>query len=70
MNCAYRVERDESEASSVVEAHVVRPKNPELASDKASVEYVFVRSNPKGVFDERWVHTHGCRRWYNAVRYT
>ena len=31
---------------------------------------MFVRDNPKGPFAERWVHTSGCRRWFDAVRDT
>ena len=27
-------------------------------------------ANPKGIFYERWVHTHGCKKWFNAVRNT
>jgi sarcosine oxidase subunit alpha len=29
-----------------------------------------MRDNPKGPFAERWCHTAGCRRWFNAVRDT
>jgi len=38
--------------------------------DKEWGEYVFYRANPKGIFYERWVHSHGCRKWFNAVRDT
>ncbi len=31
---------------------------------------MFIRSNLKGVFLERWVHSHGCRRWFNVARDT
>lgn len=33
-------------------------------------QYLFFRDNPKGPFAERWVHSAGCRRWFNAVRDT
>ena len=26
--------------------------------------------SPKGVLAERWVHAHGCRRWFNLLRDT
>ena len=52
------------------EAHVIRPKNPETLSDKEWGQYVFYRANPKGIFYERWVHSHGCRKWFNVVRDT
>jgi heterotetrameric sarcosine oxidase delta subunit len=29
-----------------------------------------MRDNPKGVFHERWMHRHGCRRWFNLTRHT
>ena len=45
-------------------------ENSENLSDKEWGEYVFFRANPKGIFYERWVHTHGCRKWFNAVRDT
>jgi heterotetrameric sarcosine oxidase delta subunit len=39
-------------------------------SDAEWAEWLFVRDNPKGRFAERWVHTHGCRRWFDLVRDT
>ena len=33
-------------------------------------EFLFVRTNPKGVHAERWNHAHGCQRWFNALRDT
>ena len=70
INCPYCGERDQSEFSSGGEAHVARPENSENLSDKEWGEYVFFRANPKGIFYERWVHSHGCRKWFNAVRDT
>ena len=29
-----------------------------------------MRTNRKGLNLERWVHTHGCRRWFNVARDT
>lgn len=29
-----------------------------------------MRTNPKGAHRERWVHSHGCRRWFNVERHT
>ena len=34
------------------------------------VGYLFLRDNPKGSFRERWVHTAGCRRWFDLTRDT
>jgi sarcosine oxidase subunit delta len=38
--------------------------------DAAFADYLFMRSNPKGVHAERWRHVHGCGRWFNALRDT
>ena len=70
INCPYCGERDQSEFTNGGEAHVARPENSENLSDKEWGEYVFFRDNPKGIFYERWVHSHGCRKWFNAVRDT
>ena len=39
-------------------------------SDEDWAEYVFLRPNTKGILLERWVHSHGCRRWFNVARDT
>ena len=70
INCPYCGERDQSEFSNGGEAHVARPENSENLNDKDWGQYVFYRDNPKGIFYERWVHSHGCRKWFNAVRDT
>ena len=70
IDCPYCGEREQSEFTNGGEAHVIRPKNPEALSDKEWGQYVFYRSNPKGIFYERWNHTHGCRKWFNMVRDT
>ena len=70
INCPYCGEREQSEFTNGGEAHVIRPKDPEALSDKEWGQYVFYRSNPKGIFYERWVHSHGCRKWFNCVRDT
>ena len=46
-----------------------RRTRPALA-DEAWARYLFFRDNPKGAFAERWCHSAGCRRWFNAVRDT
>ena len=70
IKCPYCGERDQIEFTNGGEAHVSRPTNPDEINDKEWSEYVFIRSNPKGVYNERWVHTHGCRKWFNAIRNT
>ncbi len=68
--CPYCGPRSEEEFSYGHEAHIARPAEPDKLSDQEWAEYVFMRSNTKGVFLERWVHTHGCRRWFNVARDT
>ena len=68
--CPYCGERQESEFSYGGEAHIERPKEPEKLSDQEWAEYLFMFTNTKGVFFERWVHSHGCRRWFNVARDT
>ena len=29
-----------------------------------------MRKNPRGLHAERWIHQHGCGRWFNAIRDT
>ena len=70
IDCPYCGPRDQSEFSNGGEAHVKRPDGSQDISDREWGEYVFIRSNPKGLFYERWVHSHGCRKWFNCVRDT
>ena len=52
------------------EAHISRPKDPDKLSDEQWADYLFLRDNTKGVYLERWIHRHGCRRWFNVARNT
>jgi heterotetrameric sarcosine oxidase delta subunit len=62
--------RDEIEFCYGGEAHIALPPDAEQLPDTAWADYLFMRTNPKGRQHERWVHTHGCRRWFNVVRDT
>jgi heterotetrameric sarcosine oxidase delta subunit len=68
--CPWCGERDETEFRCHGEAHIARPKQPAALSDAQWADYLFMRSNPKGVHFERWRHVHGCGRWFNAARDT
>ena len=70
IDCPYCGKRDEAEFHYGGEAHIVRPENPSELSDEAWAEYLFMRVNPIGLYRERWVHAHGCRRWFNILRDT
>lgn len=70
IHCPWCGARDQSEFTYHGEAHITRPQDPHALDDAAWGEYVFFRANPKGMHFERWVHAHGCRRWFNAARDT
>jgi len=68
--CPWCGERDEIEFSYGGQAGVAYPADPAALTDEEWAAYLFVRDNPKGRFAERWVHTQGCRRWFDLVRDT
>jgi len=68
--CPYCGTRDEIEFTYGGEAHIARPANSWTLSDEDWAGYVFLRANPKGPHYERWRHSHGCGRWFNAQRDT
>ena len=68
--CPYCGDRPEIEFRGGGEAHVARPPDPSSVSDEVWAEFLFYRSNPKGMMTERWNHAHGCQRWFNALRDT
>ena len=39
------------------------------AATEAAMETLFTRSNPRGVDDEIWRHTYGCRAWFVITRH-
>ena len=42
------------------------PRDPAALTDEEWAEYLFYRDNTKGAFAERWMHSTGCRQWFNA----
>jgi sarcosine oxidase subunit delta len=62
--------RDETEFHYGGQAHVPYPENPSELNDHEWSRYLFYRENPKGIFAERWVHSTGCRQWFNMLRDT
>lgn len=68
--CPYCGLRDQDEFQHGGEAHIVRPENPELASDAEWADYLFYRKNIRGLHFERWLHSYGCRQWFNMARDT
>jgi sarcosine oxidase subunit delta len=70
ITCPHCGPRPEVEFRGGGEAHLARPADPSDMSDEAWAEFLFYRTNPKGVHAERWNHAHGCQRWFNALRDT
>ena len=71
ITCPYCQEaRSEEEFSYAGEAHRARPASPEALSDAEWADYLHFRSNPLGPHREMWVHTAGCRRYFNVLRDT
>ncbi|MBI1383898.1 MAG: sarcosine oxidase subunit delta family protein [Rhizobiales bacterium] len=70
IECPHCGPREQEEFSYGGEAHIARPTNSADLSDAEWAEYVFMRSNTKGVFAERWMHAAGCRKWFNVIRNT
>ncbi|MCD9878672.1 sarcosine oxidase subunit delta family protein [Streptomyces guryensis] len=70
ISCPWCGPRDEAEFHYGGQAHVAYPQDPSALTDEEWAKYLFFRDNPKGPFAERWSHSAGCRRWFNAVRDT
>lgn len=70
ITCPWCGPRDEIEFCYGGEAHRARPAEPAELSDGEWADFLFMRRNPKGPHRERWVHSHGCRRWFNVERNT
>jgi sarcosine oxidase subunit delta len=70
LTCPWCGPRDETEYHYGGQAHVPYPEDPAALSDEEWAQYLFYRDNPKGPFAERWMHSVGCRRWFNVVRDT
>ena len=70
IDCPWCGQRDQTEFAYQGEAHLVRPANPDALSEQEWGDYLFFRRNPRGLHYERWLHQHGCRRWFNVARDT
>ena len=70
IDCPWCGPRGEEEFDFGGEAHIARPASPASLDDRQWADYLFMRSNRKGLHLERWVHARGCRRWFNVARDT
>jgi sarcosine oxidase, subunit delta len=67
--CPYCGLRPEIEFTYRGQAHLVRSTDPAV-TDQQWAEFLYLRSNIRGVHAERWRHAHGCARYFNALRDT
>jgi sarcosine oxidase subunit delta len=71
IHCPYCDETlPELEFAYAGEAHIARPADPMALTDEEWRDFLFIRSNARGVHAERWRHVHGCGRFFNALRET
>ncbi|MCM3897898.1 sarcosine oxidase subunit delta [Gordonia sputi] len=68
--CPWCGPREEVEFCYGGQAHIAYPAEPQTLTDQQWAQVLFFRDNPKGLFAERWSHSAGCRRWFNAIRDT
>jgi sarcosine oxidase subunit delta len=70
IQCPWCGPRDDSEFTYGGQAHIVRPNPSQSAGDAEWAEYLFMRTNPRGLHREQWQHSAGCRQWFNVERDT
>ena len=68
--CPYCGERPELEFAHGGQAHIARPAKPSDTATAEWTQFLYVRDNVKGLYAERWRHSHGCGKFFNAVRDT
>jgi sarcosine oxidase subunit delta len=68
--CPHCGDRPEIEFAYGGEAHRVRAADPRAVDDASWTEYLYIRRNARGDFEERWRHAHGCGRFFNLRRNT
>jgi len=70
IDCPWCGKRPEIEFSYGGQAHVVRPAQPADCDDAQWTGFLYLRNNERGIRAERWRHSHGCGRFFNALRDT
>ena len=69
--CPYcHEDRHEEELRYGGEADLVRPADPAQQSDEAWTNYLYMRTNTKGVHYEQWCCANGCGQWFKVARHT
>ncbi len=62
--------RPEVEFRHAGEAHIARASEPVSQTDAQWAAFLYLRSNTRGQHAERWLHAHGCGRYFNVLRDT
>jgi sarcosine oxidase, subunit delta len=62
--------RDEAEFSFGGQSHIDRPGPPDTVGAQDWADYLYHHDVPAGWQTERWVHSAGCRQWFNLQRNT
>lgn len=70
IRCPHCGARDVTEFAYGGAAGLARPADCGGVSDAQWSAYVYMRDNPRGVHDELWQHSSGCRRWLAVRRNT
>src|ERR1700677_3749087 len=70
ISCPYCGARPELEFSHGGQAHLARARDPAAVGAQDWADFLYMRDNTRGVHAERWRHTHGCGRFFNALRDT
>ena len=70
IQCPYCGERPEPEFAYGGQAHIARPSEPAQTSLEEWTDFLYRRNNTRGVHAERWRHSRGCGRFFNALRDT
>jgi sarcosine oxidase subunit delta len=70
ITCPYCGTRPELEFVYGGQAHVARPEDPAAVGAQDWADFLYMRDNTRGLHAERWRHTHGCGRFFNALRDT
>ena len=68
--CPYCGKRPELEFTYGGQAHLARPADPAELDDQTWTDFLYMRTNVKGIYAERWRHARGCGRFFNAIRDT
>ena len=67
----YRVDGDlQRMKSPPLDAPTLVALSRSLLSDAEWADYLFMRRNPRGMHEELWNHSQGCRRWFGVERDT